>query len=413
MELGFTRIIRIYSDFEKDKISRKPDRTQTQSRISNGKFMWFAWFAVIVFYLFIVNIASAQLPAQSAAQLPAQENYLVSFSDPSRLWGNGIERVIEEAYRQYFKVKIIDGRVMNIRIPFAMNNDRDIMIRNKIYYIGDGKASPQMIWPAIEEILESKGFAEYIKALSSGREKVIIFDIPERKWSVQSDLFLIAQIKAGSYKGLPHRPYALTSGKGAQESDVYNYLYCIGYAGVDCSGFVWNILSHIGRQGGINLGEELRPVLGMPRNADPARYAGTSFFNSRSQQIIPVNDDIRSLRPADVLLFRDIDGVIVHSAIIQSIDRTRGIIRYLQCNNVAPPNERGVHEAFIYFDPSNQTVSLKDPSLHWTKKRFGAFTGEDIPFADDGERYRYRLNGGGRVVRIRALLPVIERLNKQ
>jgi len=352
-------------------------------------------------FIFIINIP-----------ISAQENYLISFSDPSRLWGNGVERVIEEAYRQFFKTRIIDGKVMNIRIPFAMNNDRDIMIRNKITYIGDGKASPQLLWSAIENILDSDGFAEYIKALSSGREKVIIFDIPERKWSAQTDLFLIAQIKSGSYKGLPHRPYALTSGKGAQESDVYNYLYCIGYAGVDCSGFVWNVLSYIGRQGGINLGEELRTVLGIPHGADPARYAGTSFFNSRNQQIIAVNDDIRSLRPADVMLFRDIDGTIVHSAIIQSIDRARGIIRYLQCNNVAPANERGVHEAFIYFDPSNQSVSLKDPSLHWTKKRFGAFTGEDIPFADDGERYRYRLNGGGRVVRIRALLPVIERIGR-
>jgi len=419
MELGFRRIIRNFAD-KKDReefyheLNKKNNLNANRSESSrinlNSKFLWLVWLLVIILYFFIADIASAQ----SAAQLPAQEeNYLISFSDPSRLWGNGIEKVIEEAYRQFFRTKIIDGKVMNIRIPFAMNNDRDVMIRNNIFYFGDGKASPQMIWPVIEEILNSKDFSEYIKALSSGREKVIIFDIPERKWSVQTDLFLIAQIKSGAYKGLPHRPYALTSGKGALESDVYNYLYCIGYTGIDCSGFVWNILSHIGRAGGVNLGEELRTVLGTPRNADPSRYAGTSFFNSRSNHIIAVNDDIRSLRPADVMLFRDIDGAIVHSAIIQSIDRTKGVIRYLQCNNVAPINERGVHEAFIYFDPSNQSVSLKDPSLHWTKKRFGAFTGEDIPFADDGERYRYRLNGGGRVVRIRALIPAIERLNRQ
>ena len=354
----------------------------------------------LLFLILIINLP-----------LSADENYLISFSDPSRLWGNGIETVIEEAYRQFFKTRIIDGRVMNIRIPFAMNSDRDVMIKNKIYYIGDGKANPQFIWQAIDKILESDEFAEYIKALSSGREKVIIFDIPGRKWTMQTDLFLIAQIKSGAYKGLPHRPYALTSGKGALESDVYNYLYCIGLAGIDCSGFVWNILSYIGRQSGIDLGEELRTALGTPRGADPARYAGTSFYSSRSAQIIPVTDEIRNLQPADVMLFRDIDGVIVHSAVIQSIDRTRGVIRYLQCNNVAPVNERGVHEAFIYFDPSNLSVSLKDQSLHWTKKRFGAFTGEDIPFADDGERYRHKLNGGGRVIRLRALLPVIEKLN--
>jgi hypothetical protein len=342
----------------------------------------------------------------------AQENHLISFSDPRHIWGNGIELVIEEAYRQFFITRIIGGRVMNIRIPFAMNNDRDMMIENSITYIGDGKGNPQLLISAVENILDSKDFTEYINALSSGKEKVIMFDMAERKWTISSDIYLIAQIKAGSYRSLPHRPYILTSGRGPLESDIYNYLYCIGNVGIDCSGFVWQMLSYIGRRGGTDLGRVLSPVLGVPPNADPAHYVGTAFFNSRSSQITAVSDEIHNLRPADIMLFRDFEGDIVHSAIIQSIDRTRGIIRYLQCNNIAPQEERGVHEAFIYFDPSNTSVSLKDPSLHWTKKRFGAFPGEEIPFADDGERYRYRLNGGGRVVRLNALVPVIERLNR-
>jgi hypothetical protein len=341
----------------------------------------------------------------------SQTDFLVSFSDPALIWGNGIERVIEEAYRQFFRTRIIDNRVMVIRIPFAMNNDRNIMLEGNLRYVGDGKGSPQMLWPVIEGILDSDDFAEYIRVLSSGREKVIIFDIAERSWNIQTDPFLIARMKSGSYRGLPHRPYALVSGTGALESDVYNYLYCVGNVGIDCSGFVWFILAYIGRQGGIDLGEILRPVLGVPRGADPALYVGTAFLNSRNTQVMAVSDEIRNLRPADVLLFRDIEGVIVHSAIIQSIDWTRGIIRYLQCNNIAPQEERGVHDSFIYFDPSNTSVSLKDPSLYWTKKRFGAFAGEEIPFADDGERYRYRLNGGGRVVRLRALIPIVESLN--
>jgi len=334
---------------------------------------------------------------------------LISFSDPSLLWGNGIERVIEDAYRQFFITRIINGKVMNIRIPFAMNNERDMMIEGSITYIGAGKGNPQMLKTAMERILDSSDFQRYISALSSGREKVVIFDLAERTWAMSSDLFLIAQLKSGSYAGLPHRPYALTSGRGATESDVYNYLYCIGNVGIDCSGFVWQILSYIGNAGGINLGAVLTPALGVPSGGNPALYVGTSFYNSSSTQIIPVNDEIRNLRPADILLFRDFEGTIVHSAVIQSIDWTRGVIRYLQCNNIAPSEERGVHEAFIYFDPSNTSMSLKDPSLHWTKKRFGAFAGEYIPFADDGERYRYRLNGGGRVVRLRALVPVVER----
>ena len=355
--------------------------------------------------LFVVNIFFIF----SAQNVCAQEGYLVSFSDPRHIWGNGIERVIEEAYRQFFTTRIIGGRVMNVRIPFAMNNDRDVLADRNINYIGDGKGNPQMLMSAVNDILDSGDFAAYISALSSGREKVIIFDIAARTWTVSTDAFLIARIKAGSFKSFPHKPHILVSGRGALESDVYNYLYCVGNVGIDCSGFVWHILSFVGRQGGIDLSRVLNPVLGVPLSADPALYVGTGFLNSGSPQVISVNDEIRNLRPADVLLFRDIEGDIVHSAVIQSIDFTRGIIRYLQCNNIAPAEERGVHEAYIYFDPSNASASLKDPSLHWTKKRFGAFPGEEIPFADNGERYRYRLNGGGRVVRLAALVPVVER----
>jgi len=221
-------------------------------------------------------------------------------------------------------------------------------------------------------------------------------------------------MKAGSYRGLPHRPYVLTSGNGAQESDVYNYLYCIGHVGLDCSAFVWHILTYIGRQGGFDLGRALSATLGVPRGIDPAMYAGTSFFNSRSPEIIAVNDEIRNLRPADIILFRDADGSMAHSAIIQSIDFTNGVIRYLQCTDEAPLLERGVHESFIYFNPANPGVSLSNPALHWTQQRFAPFPGEkDSPFSNDGERYRaYSEHGGGRVVRLRALIPVIERLNR-
>jgi len=341
----------------------------------------------------------------------AQTDPLHAFSDPSRLWGNGIERVIEEAYRQCIRTKIIDGRVMNVRLPFAMNNDRDALLSSRIDVLEDGKGSPALLWPAVEEILASAEFAEYISALSSGREKVIIFDMEQRNWGTSTDLFLIARLKAGSYKGLPHRPYVLTAGRGALESDVYNYLYCIGFIGMDCSGFVWHVLNYIGQQGGIDLGRTMAPAMGLPRGADLSRYVGTSFLNSRNSQIIAVNDEIRNLRPGDIMLFRDIDGVIVHSAVIQSIDYASGTLRYVQCNNVAPLDERGVHDSYIYFDPANRSASLKDPSLHWSQKRFAPYSGEEIPWADDGERYRYTLHGGGRVVRLRALIPAIEKIN--
>jgi hypothetical protein len=341
-------------------------------------------------------------------------DHLASFSDPSRLWGNGIERVIEEAYRQFFRTRIIDGKIMNIRFPFAENNERSILIDTNWEFVEGGKGSPERIWPIIEEILDSDEFAQYISALSSGRESVFIFDIPGRKWSTSTDLFDIARMKAGSYRGLPHRPYVLTSGRGAAESDVYNYLYCLGHVGIDCSGFVWHILNYIGKQGGIDLGRTLAPTIGLPRNTDMAWYAGTSFFNSRNSQIIAVDDKIQNLRPADIILFRGQDGTIMHSAIIQSVNFTTGTIRYVQSTDEAPLMERGVHESYIYFDPKNANISLSDPSLRWTQKRFAPFPGEkDSPFSDDGDRYRaFREVGGGRVVRIRALVPVIERLNR-
>jgi hypothetical protein len=343
---------------------------------------------------------------------PAQTNQLASFSDPAQLWGNGAEKIIEEAYRQCIRTKIIDGRVMNIRIPFAMNTERDILLKTPINFVDDGKGNPETLWPIIEDILNSEGFAEYIKALSSGHEKVIIFDLVERTWSISSDLFLITRIKADSFTGLPHRPYVLTSGKGARETDVYNYIYCIGLIGMDCSGFVWHVLSYTAKKGGVDLGRTLSPVLGVSVKGSPSSYVGTSFFGSKNSQIIQVNDEIRNIRPADVMLFRDVDGTIVHSAIIQSIDLKKGVIRYIHCNNFSLPEERGVHESFIYFDPANPSVSLKDPSLHWTQKRYSPFIGEDFNFADDGERFRNRVNGGGKVVRLKALVPVIDRLSK-
>jgi hypothetical protein len=355
-------------------------------------------------YILILFIVAANV------KIVAAQDYLVSFSDPGHLWGNGIERVIEEAYRQYFRTRVIGGRIMNIRIPFAMNNERDTLLESGWDIYLEGKGNPQALWTVIEEILDSPEFEEYINALSSGREKVIIFDMDVPKWTITSDLFIITRVKSGAHKGFPHRPYVLTSGRGVLESDVSNYLYCMSRIGLDCSGFVWHILAHIGRRGGVDLNRALSPVLGAPRGADPARYAGTAFFGSRNSQIIIVNDEIRNLRPADVILFRDINGVFVHSAIIQSIDYKKGVIRYLQCTNVAPTEERGVHDSFIYFDPINPGVSLKDPSLHWTQKRAPPFAGEEVPFTGDGEIYRYRLNGGGRVVRVRALVPVVERM---
>jgi hypothetical protein len=362
-----------------------------------------------VYSVVILLIITIAIPLSAA-----ETDHLSAFSDPSRIWGNGIERVLEEAYRACFKTRIIGGRIMNIRMPFAENNERDLLSDTGWEFLGGGKGNPDMLWPAIETILESEDFSRYIAVLSDGREKVVIFDIAGQSWQTSLDLFDIARMKAGSYRGLPHRPYVFTTGNGVEETDVYNYLYCIGLAGMDCSGFVWHVLTYTARQGGLDLGRALSRSLGVRRGDDPAWYVGTAFFNSRSPQIIAVDDRIKNLRPADIILFRGADGAMAHSAVIQSIDKKKGIIRYLQCTDEAPLPERGVHESFIRFNPANLDVSLSDESLNWTQQRQAPFPGEKpSPFSDDGERYRaFSEKGGGRVVRLRLLVPVIEKLNR-
>ncbi|MDR1239845.1 MAG: peptidoglycan endopeptidase [Treponema sp.] len=354
------------------------------------------------------------IPAPGGPVRADDAEALAAFSDPSRIWGRGVESHIEEAYRLCFKTKIIGGKVMNLRMPFAQNNERDTLTGEGWEFLGSGKGSPDFLWPRIEAILRSGDFDQYTETLSDGREKVMIFDIPGQKWSSSRDLFDIARMKAGAYRGLPHRPYVLVSGQGIEETDVYNYLYCVVLAGMDCSAFVWHILSYIAKQGGLDLGRTLSGSLGVRRGDDPSRYAGTAFFNSNNPQILAVNDEIRNLKPADILLFRSSDGAMAHSAIIQSVNFSTGTIRYLQCTDEAPLSERGVHESFIYFDPRRPRLSLKDPSLRWTQKRYAPFPGEkDSPFSGDGERYRaFAELGGGRVVRLQVLTGVIERLNR-
>jgi hypothetical protein len=361
--------------------------------------------------LFVINITA--ISAQTNAGDPPAS--LVSYSDPARIWGKGVEGIIEEAFRLCFKTRILDGKVMNLRMPFAQNNERDKLSEQGWEFLGGGKANPDFLWEAIEGILDSDDFKNYTRTLSDGREKVIIFDIPGQGWTSSRDLFDIARMKAGDYQGLPHRPYVLSGGRGVEETDVYNYLYCVGLAGMDCSGFVWHVLSYIGRAGGLDLGRTLSRALGVKRGGDPSWYAGTAFYNSKSTQISAVKDQIRNLKPGDIILFRGRDGEMAHSAIIQSVNLKSGTIRYLQCTDEAPLEERGVHDSFIHFDPAQPGLLLSDPSLDWTQSRYPPFPGEKAsPFSDDGNRYRaYPELGGGRVVRIRALVNVIEKLNRR
>jgi len=362
------------------------------------------WLKFLILFFFI---ASTALAADDA-----DVSRLSAYSDPGRIWGTGVERLIEEAYRLCFHTRILGGKVMNLRMPFAQNNERDKLTDEEWGFLGGGKGNPAFLWEKINEVLDSENFKAYTEVFSDGKEKVIIFDIPTQTWTATRDFFEIARMKAGSYRGLLHRPYVLSPGRGLEESDVYNYLYCVGLTGMDCSGFVWHVLSYIAKAGGVDLGRTLARVLGAKRGEDPSMYAGTNFYNSRSTQIIAVKDEIRNLRPADIILFRAEDGGMSHSAVIQSVDFTSGTIRYLQCTDEAPLAERGVHESFIRFNPAAPGLTLSHPSLVWTQERYPPFPGETTsPFSDDGKRYRaYPELGGGRVVRLRAVADVIEKI---
>jgi hypothetical protein len=182
---------------------------------------------------------------------------------------------------------------------------------------------------------------------------------------------------------------------------------------MDCSGFVWHVLSSTARAGGLDLGRVLRQALRAPRGADPSLFVGTAFFDSRSTELVQVRDQVRNLQPADVILFRGEDGAAVHSAVIQSVDLAAGVIRYLQCTDEAPPDERGVHESFIRFDPGRPELSLKDASLSWSQSRFPPFAGERASaFSNDGERYRaFPELGGGKVVRLKAMAAPLRRIS--
>lgn len=321
------------------------------------------------------------------------------------IWGEGIEAEIERAYRESFRTYVIDGRIMTLRMPFAQNFERQELSGTELIIYGDGKADPTVLWRRIDSILRSADFQRYLAVLRDGREKVLIFDLPTQTWHASRDLFDLAGMKAGAYRGLPHRPYVYVTGTGVRPTDVYNYLYSVGRVGLDCSGFVWHILSSVAASRGLDLGQLLARTLGVQEGRDPSFYAGTRFFDSRSHHLKQVEDAIVNLKPADVMLFRSRDGRAGHSAIIQSIDFETGVIRYLQSTDEALQLTRGVHESFIYFDPEQPETRLSDPSLEWSQERFAPFPGEYASaFSNDGERYRADFgDGGGSVVRLRAV----------
>jgi hypothetical protein len=356
---------------------------------------------------------AAENAAAAPANTVAEAKALAAFSQASAEWGTGVEAVIEDAYRRCFRTVLVDGRFITLRMPFGENNERSELAETQLAILGGGKADPAALWATIGGLLDGDDFRRYTAQLTDGREKVVVFDIESRGWSTTRDRFTIDRLRTGAYPGLPHKPYVLVRGRGAAAADVYNYLYCVGRVGMDCSGFVWHVLNSVARAGGLDLGKTFGRYLGTARSADASSFVGTWFFDPRNAFLEEVKDEIRNLRPADIIVFRGDDGTTRHSAVIQSIDRARGTIRYLQSTDESPQSERGVHESLITFDPAHPEAALDGPGVTWHQLRGAAFDGEGgVWFRDDGERYRaYPEQGGGTVVRLKALVKVTAKLS--
>jgi len=366
-----------------------------------------------VFLLACAAAGWAQAPADPrlSGAGNSETDFLAAYSEASADWGHGVEALIEDAFRQCFRTYIIAGKVFTLHLPFAENNERPDLSGGKIPVTGGGKMEPGPLWDLIGTMIESDDFKSYVAALSDGREKVVLFDLPMRRWTIDAGWYALEQIKAGAYLGQAHQPAILSNGRGVTLPDIYNYLYGMGRTGIDCAGFVWYVLRSVARSGGLDLDRALARYLGARSPALSPLYIGSWFFDPRNRNLERVNDQVRNLRPGDVFLFRGEDGSTAHTAVIQSIDLAGGRIRYLQSTDVAGQDDRGVHESDITFDPSRPEASLKDPSVVWHQRRSAPFAGEaGTEFFDDGTRYRaFPKFGGGSVVRLKLLTRLLER----
>jgi hypothetical protein len=321
-----------------------------------------------------------------------------------------LEAVIEDAYLSCFKDYQVQGKQVTLRMPFGQNDERYGVGEFSQQICGGGKAEPQGICERIDSLLQSEDFQEYIEALQAPMEKVIFFNLVDGSWTVSTDPQEVKRLEKGHYPGDRIRVYVLKRDAAISVADIYNYLYCVGSVGIDCSGFVYYVQKSIARSLGVDLDRMLAKFLKVPSEMVPL-LVGLWYYDPSNDQSERVEDVVANLRPGDIFLFRGHGGIFRHSAVIQSIDLDKGVIRYVQCTDWAPQEERGVHESFIYFDANNPEVSLKDSSVRWTQKIYPTFIGEPPLryWKDDGDRYRTEWpTGQSLIVRLNLIKRLIE-----
>jgi len=321
-----------------------------------------------------------------------------------------LEYLIEAAYQRCFRTYMIAGKPLTLRIPFAENGEREGSPDfSQSIFLG-GKGDPDRLWAEVDALLDSERFYEYVTALQQPGEKIIEFDLERRSYSVYFDPVLAELLEQGSYPGTSTLVYVLKTDSEITEIEVYNYLYCLGCIGLDCSGFVYFIQKSIAAAYACDLDEALAETW----RTTPAwvpKIIGLWMFDPSSGHAEQVENKIEALRPGDIFLFMGREHTYRHSAVIQSIDTAGGRIRYLQCTDWAPQRERGVHASQILFDPGEPELRLSHPGVRWLQQIRPTFIGEPglQYWRNDGDRYRaYPEEGGSLVVRLSLIRELLE-----
>jgi hypothetical protein len=314
-----------------------------------------------------------------------------------------VGKIIDAAFREYFRNYRIAGYSLALRMPFGLNHERRGGPGYSQTFYLDGKGTPPQLWPYIDSVIASAEFADYVDRITAPGKKAILFELERKSYSISRNPALIESLRKGVYPGTATRIFVHKSDAALSETDVYNYLYAIASVGVDCSGFSYYIHNSLSR----NYGTELDDVLADLWQTSPGKVRGRVglwFYDPASGYTDAIEDHIENLRPGDVILFRGSDGGLKHSAVVQSIDLEKGLVRYVQCTDWAVETERGVHRSVILFDPSRPEVSLRHYSVIWKQQVQPPFDGETEPrdWLTDRDRYAwYPEAGGSLVVRLR------------
>ncbi|MBA7568478.1 hypothetical protein ES708_10207 [subsurface metagenome] len=325
-----------------------------------------------------------------------------------------LEQIIDKAYRSCLGTCTVAGVDLVVRIPFGQSGERrgGAGFHQRIFL--GGKGDPEKIWTEIDRLLASEAFAEYVSRLQRPAAKTVIFDLEQRRVSVYFDPTLNDLLREGPYPGTRTKVYVLKTGSHISSTDVYNFLYCIGAVGLDCSGFIYNVQKTIAAAFGLDLDRRAAADLGTGAEQFPG-IIGLWFFDPEVRFSEVVDDRIDNLRPGDVILFRGrVPGRGIwfrHSAVIHSVDFDRGLIRYLQCTDWAAAEERGVHDSWVRFASADPKTSLGDPALEWSQTIQPTFAGETPLryWQNDGHRYRsYREAGGSLIVRLKIIKTLLQ-----